>query len=132
MKRQNNLLNCQSGDFLVAIPLLGGIAPHVFQLVKTAAFRQHDVDDDIHIVDQYPLHGGPAFMLVGKLIAIFPHLFLHRIRYCFDLGRTAGFTNNEKIRHRFRYLSQIEGYDIVGFLFLYRLDDSSEDLRVPI
>lgn len=70
-------------------------------------------------------------MLIGKLIAIFPDLHFHRIRYCFDLGCTAGFTNNEKIRHRFRYLSQIEGYDMLGFLFLYRLNDCFEDLRVP-
>jgi len=132
MKRQNNLLNCQSRDLLVFMLLLGGVAPHVFQFVKTAAFRQHDVNDDIYIVDQYPLHGGPAFMLIGKLIAIFSHFLLYRIRYCFDLSSTAGFTNNKKIRHRFRYLSQIEGYDVMGFLFLYRLDDSFEDLRVPI
>ena len=66
-------------------------------------------------------------MLIGKLIAISPHFFLHRIGYCFDLGSAAGFTNNEKIRYGFRYLSQIEGDDILRFLLLYRLDDSFKD-----
>ena len=113
--------------FLVSIILQGGIAPHVFQLIKTAVFRQHDVDNYINIVDQYPLQGGSAFMLIRKLIAISPHFFFNRIGYCFDLGSAAGFTNNEKIRHGFRYLSQIEGYDILRFLFLYRLDDSLKD-----
>ncbi len=108
--------------------LQGGVAPHVFQFVKTAAFRQHDVNDNIHKVDQYPLHGGPAFMLIGKLLAVFSHFFFYTVRYCLDLSRTAAFANNEKIRHRFRYLSQIEGYNVVGFLFLYRLNDSFEDL----
>ena len=71
-------------------------------------------------------------MLIGKLLAIFSHFFFHAVRYCLDLSSTAAFANNEKIRYRFRYLSQIEGYDVVGFLFLYRLNDSFEDLRVPI
>jgi len=67
-------------------------------------------------------------MLIRKLLAIISHFFLHPVRYCFDLSRTAGFADDKKIRHRFRYLSQIEGYDVVGFLFLYRLNDSFEDL----
>ncbi len=66
-------------------------------------------------------------MLIGKLIAISPHFVLHRISYCFDLGSAACFTNNKKIRYGFRYLSQIEGYNILRFLFLYRLDDSFKD-----
>ena len=127
MKRQNNLLNCQSHDLLVSITLQGGVAPHVFKLIKTAAFRQHDMDNDINIIDQYPLHGGFAFMLIGKIIAIFPHFFFHRIGNCFDLGSAAGFTNNEKVRYGFRYLSQIEGNDVLCFLILYRLDDSFKD-----
>ena len=66
-------------------------------------------------------------MLIGKLFAIILHFFFHRIGYCSDLGSTAGFTNNEKIRYGFRYLSQIEGNDILRFLILYRLDDSFKD-----
>ena len=125
MKRQNNLLNCQCRTILVSIILLGGVAPHVFQLVKPAAFRQHDVDDDIHVIDQDPLKGSPAFMLIGKLFAILLYQFLYRIGNRFYLGCATGFTNNEKIRHCFRYFSQIEGNDILRFLFLYCLDDCS-------
>src|SRR5579863_10556886 len=106
--------------------LLGGVTPHIFQLVKTAALRQHDVDDNVYKVDQYPLHGSPAFMLVRKLIAIFSHFLLHTVRYCFDLGSTAAFANNKKIRYRFRYFAQIEGYNVMGFFFLNRLDDNFE------
>ncbi len=81
------------------------------------------MNDHIYIIDQYPLKGLTAFMLIGKFIAILPHLLFHRIGNRFYLGGTAGFTNDKKIRHCFRYLSQIEGNDIFTFFFLYCLDD---------
>jgi len=67
-------------------------------------------------------------MLIRKLFALLTHFLFHGIRYRFDLGGASGFTNNEKISHCFRYLSQIEGYDMLRFLFLYCLDDCLKDL----
>ena len=67
-------------------------------------------------------------MLIRKLVAIFSYFLLYRIRYCSYLSSTAAFANNKKIRHRFRYLAQIEGNNVMGFFFLYRLDDCFEDL----
>ncbi len=57
--------------------LLGSVAPHIFQLIKTAVFRQHDVNYYIHIIDKYPLKGLSAFVLIGKFIANSTHLFFY-------------------------------------------------------
>lgn len=91
--------------FLTIVVLLGGIAPHVFQLIKTAVFRQHDVDYDAHIIDQYPLKGLPAFVLIGKFIAIFHHPSFYRIGYRFDLRGATRLTNDKKVRYCFWYFS---------------------------
>ena len=108
MKRQNNLLNCRFplvSRFLSLMILLRSITPHVLQFIKTAIFRQHHVDHDIHIIDQNPLVGLSAFVFIGEFIAILPYLFFHRIGNGFYLGGTGGFTNDKKIRYCFRDLS---------------------------
>lgn len=84
---------------------LRGIAPHVLQFIETAIFGQHHVDYYIHIIDQDPLIGLSAFLFIGKFIAIFPDLFLHRIGYGLYLGGAARFTDDKEIRYCFRDLS---------------------------
>ena len=92
MKRQNNLLNCRFQ--LVSSPsnmlLLGSITPHVLQFIKTAIFRQHHVDHNIHVIDQNPLIGLSAFVFIGEFFAIRLHLFFYRIRYRLHLGGAGG------------------------------------------
>lgn len=84
---------------------LGSVAPHIFQFVKTAIFRQHDVDYDIDVVDQDPLHGLSAFVLIGEFIAALPHFLFHRIGYGLYLGGAACLANDKEIGDGFRYLS---------------------------
>jgi len=85
--------------------LLGSIAPHIFQFVKTTIFRQHDVDYYIDIIDQDPLHGLSAFVLIGEFIAALPHFLFDRIGYSFYLGGAASLTNDKEVGDGFRYLS---------------------------
>ena len=116
--------------FLSFVVILGSVAPHVFQLVETPIFRQHHVDHNVDIIDQNPLKGLSAFMLIGEFIAIPLHFLFHLVGYRLYLGSAGGLTNDKKIRDRFRYLSEIEGDDIFTLLFLYCFDDGFENFRI--
>ena len=105
MKRQNNLLNCRVYLFLSLVLLLGSITPHILQFIKTAIFRQHDVDHYIDIVDEDPLVGLSAFVFIGEFVAILLHFFFHRIGYGFDLGGARCLAYDEKVSYCFRDLS---------------------------
>ena len=70
MKRQNILLNCREWKVLPCMFFLGGVAPHIFQFIKTTAFWHHDMDHYIHIIDQYPLQGLCAFVFVGEFATV--------------------------------------------------------------
>ena len=83
---------------------LGSVAPHIFQFVKTTIFRQHDVDYYIDIIDQDPLHGLSAFVLIGEFIAVLPHFLFHRIGYSLYLGGATRLAYNKKVCYGFRYL----------------------------
>ena len=85
--------------------LLGSIAPHIFQLIKTTIFRQHDVDYYIHIIDQDPLHGLSAFVLIGEFIAVLSHFLFHRIGYSLYLGGAAALAYDKKVCDGFGYLA---------------------------
>jgi len=84
---------------------LRSIAPHIFQFVKTTIFRQHDVDHHIDIIDQDPLQGLSAFVLIGEFIAVLPHFLFNRIGYCLHLGGATCLTYYKKVCYGFRYLS---------------------------
>ena len=84
---------------------LGSIAPHIFQFVKTTIFRQHDVDYDVNIIDQDPLHGLSAFVFVGEFIAVPSHFLFDRIGDSLYLGGATGLANDKKVCDGFRYLA---------------------------
>ena len=96
---------------------LRSVAPHVFQLIKTAAFRQHDVDHNIHIVDQDPLQGLLAFVFIGDFIAAVLRGFFYVVGYCFHLGSTPGLANDKEVGNCFGYLPEIKGNNIFTFFF---------------
>lgn len=85
----------------------------------------------IHIVDQYPVQVLITFMVVDDLVAIIFYLLLNMFRNSANLGLAAGFTNDKEIGHRLMDLAKVQGDDIFSFLFLDRVDDGFDDLRVP-
>ena len=111
--------------------LLGSITPHILQFIKTAIFRQHHVDHDIHIVDQNPLIGLSAFVFIGELVAILPHLFFYGIGDGLYLGGAGGLANDKKVRYCFGDLSQVNRNDLLTLFLLYCFYDGFENLRIP-
>ncbi len=57
----------------------GSVAPHFFEPVKFAGFWKHNMYHYIYVIDQYPLLGLPAFMLIGKFAASNFHFMFHII-----------------------------------------------------
>ena len=107
------------------------IAPHFFQFVKFPVFREHYVDNYIHVIDQYPLQVVEPFMVVWIFSAFFFNLVFQVFRNSPDLGLAVCFTNDEEISNSFVDLPEIEGNNILPFFLLYRGNDGFDDFRVP-
>ena len=109
----------------------GGIAPHLFQAIKLPGLGQHYMYHHIYIIDQYPLLGLPAFVLIRYLTAFFLGVSLNKICNGTQLGSVACLANDEKICNSFRYLTEVKANDIFAFLLLYSVNDGLENLAVP-
>ena len=110
---------------------LWGVAPHIFQFIKTAVFGQHHVDDDIHIIDQDPLVGLSAFVFIGKFVTIVLDLILYGVGDGLHLGGAGSFADDKEICYCFRDLSEVQGDDVFAFFFLYCFNDCFKDFRTP-
>lgn len=111
--------------------LHNGITPHFFQFIETPGIGKHYMNDNIYIIDDYPLQHLSAFMHIG-CFTTFPLYFrFHEIRYSPDLCSACSLTNNKKIRYCFLYFPEIKRYDFFAFFFLNCLDNDFYDFRVP-
>ena len=106
--------NLQTAKYTVKLSVFGlltfvlflwGVAPHVFQFIKTAVFGQHHVDDHIHIIDQNPMVGLSAFVFIGKFITIRLDLVFYGIGDRLHLGGAGCLADDKKICYCFRDLS---------------------------
>ena len=84
----------------------------------------------IHIVYQYPLLRGKAFVLIGCFTRLKLHLLFHKV--CDGPYLCVGicFANNEEIGHCFGDLAQVQGYDIFPLFILNGLYDGGKNLTV--
>ena len=57
------------------------IAPHFFQFVKLAVFGQHNVYDNVYIIDQYPLQFVFALVVVRVFAGAAFYFVLNGIGY---------------------------------------------------
>jgi len=115
----------------IGVLFLGCIAPHVFQLIEPAAFRQHDMYDDIDIIDQYPLKGLSPLVRIREFAAVALRGFFYMIGYGFHLRAAPGFANDEEVRNRFGDLPQIKGNNFFSFFLLNGLYYGFKDFRIP-
>ncbi|MDB5253528.1 MAG: hypothetical protein JWP27_2697 [Flaviaesturariibacter sp.] len=76
------------------------------------------MDNDIHVVEQDPLQGASAFVVIGVLTALFVHGILDRIGDCPDLGCVCGFADDKEFGDSLADLSQIERYDVLTLFLL--------------
>lgn len=95
------------------------VVPHFLQAVKSADLRLEYVHYNIYVVDKHPVQCRLPFCPVGVLPGGFFHLRIHKIHDCLYLGIGACLTNNKEIGYSLRYLTQVEGYDVFPFFFLY-------------
>lgn len=70
-------------------------------------------------------------MMVGDFEAMLAYFFSNKIGNCFNLDMTACLANDEKISHSFRYLPQVQAYNIFSFFLLDGLYYGFEDLTTP-
>lgn len=55
------------------------IAPQFFDLVKLSWVGHHHMNDNIYIIDQYPLLPLPSFMFKWQFTNMLFHFFFHKI-----------------------------------------------------
>lgn len=109
-----------------------GITPHFLQPVELAGFGLHHMNNYVYIVDQDPVRTLLSFMPVRQLAQNVFYMGLRIVGNRFYLRLAAGFTNQEKIGHGFRYPAQIHQKDIFTFLFLDRVNEGLQDFCVLI
>lgn len=109
-----------------------GIAPEFFEMVEFAGFRQHHMNYNVHVIDQYPLFGLAALMFERQLFAVLFHQVLHIVGNGFQLIRVGSFTDDKEIGYGLRYLSKIQAHNIVAFFLVDGGDDRLEDLAVAV
>ena len=81
------------------------------------------MNHDIYVIDQDPLLGLAAFMLVRKFTGFIFYIFFYKIGYCAKLVRIACFADDEKISNSFGDLAEVKAGNILTFFFLDRVDD---------
>jgi len=116
---------------LIGMLFLGCIAPHVFQFIEPPAFRQHNMYDDVYIIDQYPLEGLSSLVRIREFTAVALCGFFYMIGYRFHLRTAPGFTNDKEVRYCFGYLPQIKGNNFFSFFLLNGLYYGFKDFRIP-
>ncbi len=107
------------------------ITPHFFKLVKLSCFGQHNMNNNIYIIDQYPLFTLPTLVLIGLFATFIFNLFLYKIANGLQLNGVGRFTYYKKICYSFRNFFKVEAYDFFTFFFLNGMDYGFKQLTVP-
>ena len=115
---------------LVIVFHRGCIAPEFFEAIEFTWFGKHDMNYHIHIVDEDPLFGLPAFMLERNFAAIIFYSFFNIIGNGFLLVVIIGLADDKKIGNRFGNFPEIEANDLFSFFLLDGVNDCFENLTV--
>jgi len=86
----------------------GGITPHFLEPVKSPCFRQHDMNNDINIVNYDPLQGLDTFMPVRTFSTFIFYFHLYEIGNGFDLRVAACFANNKEVCNCFMNFPKVK------------------------
>ena len=108
------------------------IAPHFFQLIKLTLFGHHDVNNNIHIVQDHPMHIFFAFIVVWRFTAFFLYFIFNKIGDGSDLWLVIGLADHKEICNSLMYFSKIKGNDVIALFFLNSLNDGFKNLRIPV
>lgn len=108
------------------------ITPHFFQPVEFAGFGLHHMNHYVYVIDQDPVCTLLSFMPVRQLAQNVFYMGLRIVGNRFYLCLAAGFTNQEKIGHGFRYPAEVQQKDLFSFLFLDRMNEGLQDFCVLI
>ena len=103
------------------------VAPHFFELIKLPGFRLHHMHNDIHIINQYPMHTTVAFMAVRNFIKGFFDMGFNEVGNSANLDGTGCLADNEKICYSLWNFSQIKRYYVFSFFLLNCIDDCFTD-----
>src|SRR6185312_8318898 len=101
------------------------------QLIKLSCFGKHNMNNDIYVINQYPLFALPPFVLIRLFAALIFDFFLYKITVSLQLNWVSSFTYYKKICYRFRDFFKVEAYNLFTFFFLNGMDYGFKQLTVP-
>ncbi len=88
--------------------------------------------DDIHEVNNYPLHGSIALVVVDRLAAFLTHRLPNMFCDGSDLRSGPPLADHEKVGYCLRDFPQIHGNQMLSFLVQNGLDDDLQNLAAPV
>ena len=124
----NVVMRGMFGGRLFLVFFSNGITPHLLEPVELAVLAEHDMDNDIHVIDEHPLAGLVAFRMIRVFIEQAFYLGLHVLRDGPDLWLIVCLTNDKEIRDCFIDLTKVQGDNVLTLFFLYSGNDCFDDL----
>lgn len=104
-----------------------GITPHFFKPVKFPVLGVHYMHDYIYIINQYPMQGMHALVMIRAFFAFLLYLMLYIFCNGPDLRLASRLADDKEISHCFIYFPEVQGDDIFSLLLLNRSNNGFDD-----